>query len=379
MSKDPDYEYQKRQTSDMSQEFFRFGEGKISGFAACSLGILSFLAVLCYQFPSYLTTSELRAVYDAKILQTVLMICMWTSLAFAVIAFVLAKHRRMAAVGVLFVVAAFALGGYRVPTGSVEPASLSLGLDWLILMLVISVVIFTFIEKIIPKYRDQAILRPEWQLDLFYFCFNHLLVAVLLLLSNHFVVTVFGWAASGWLQDSVQSLPLMVQVVILVICADFVLYWSHRTFHEKPRLWKFHAVHHSVENMDWLAGSRNHIVQTIVDRSLAMLPLYLLGPDKAALDIYVAFAAVQAVLVHSNVAIPFGPLKYIIATPQYHHWHHSSDQPAIDTNYSVHTPLFDRLFGTYHMPTEHWPESYGTTKPLPRTFIGQLMYPFRSK
>jgi len=202
-------------------------------------------------------------------------------------------------------------------------------------------------------------------------------VAVFLLVGNYFVTTVFGWAISTGFQTWLQNLPILVQVLILVICADFVLYWSHRTFHEVPWLWRIHAVHHSVEHMDWLAGSRNHFVQAIIDRSLAMVPLYLLGADKQALDIYVSFAALQAVFVHANIGLPFGPLKYIIATPQYHHWHHSTDKPAIDTNYAVHSPLFDWLFGTYHMPIAHWPEKYGTTRRLPRTFIGQLLYPFR--
>ncbi|TQV87044.1 sterol desaturase family protein [Aliikangiella coralliicola] len=369
--------YKPRKTEDMSDRAFRLGEGKISGYLSCSLGILSFLAVLCYQFPAYLTTADLRAVYDAKILQVALMITLWSSLGFALLTFILSKHRRLGAIGVVFSLLAFSLGGYTIPVRGVESNTLSLGLDWLILTLIASVMIFTFLEKIIPKYREQAILRPEWQLDLFYFCFNHLLIAVLLLISNYFVVTVFGWAASSQLQAWVQSLPVVVQVVILIVCADFVLYWSHRFFHENPGLWKIHAVHHSVEHMDWLAGSRNHIVQTIVDRSIAMLPLYLLGADKAALDIYVTFAAFQAVLVHANIGIPFGPLKYLVVTPLYHHWHHSSDKPAIDSNYAVHLPLFDRLFGTYHMPSQHWPQEYGTTKRLPRTFLGQLFYPFK--
>jgi lathosterol oxidase len=129
--------------------------------------------------------------------------------------------------------------------------------------------------------------------------------------------------------------------------------------------------------MDWLAGSRSHFVEILVDRSLVMVPLYLLGPDKAALDAYVLFAAAQAVFIHANVAVPFGPLKYLLTTPQFHHWHHSSDKPAIDTNYAVHLPLIDRVFGTYHMPDEHWPLKYGTTKPLPAKFVDQALYPFR--
>ena len=371
------YEYEERQTIDMSDRVFRVGDGNISGYTACTLGVLSFLAVLCYLFPSYLTTPDLRQAYDGETLKVVLMAGIWASFGFALLTFILGKRRRLGAIGATFSAVALFLGGYSVPIEEVTSNPLSLGLDWLILSLIASVVIFTFLEKIFPKYKEQVILRPEWKLDLWYFCFNHLLVAVLLLIGNYFVVTVFHWAASGQLQNAIQSLPLLVQVVIVIFCADFVLYWSHRCFHEVPRLWNVHAVHHSVEHMDWLAGSRNHIVQTIIDRSIAMVPLYLLGPDKAALDIYVTFAALQAVIVHSNVNIPFGPLKYLFVTPQYHHWHHSSDAPAIDTNYAVHLPLYDKLFGTYHMPVEHWPKEYGTTNRLPRTFWGQLIYPFK--
>lgn len=374
-----DYQYTARQIPEMTEQSFKFGDGTISGYLSCFLGALSFLAVLCFLFPSYLTTEELRAAYDAEFLQQVLKYGMYGSLIFAVSTFIIGKKRRLAAVGSLFTVAAFGLGGYNIDTGPVEKNTLSLGLDWLILAFLVSAILFIFLEKVFPKYKEQAILRPEWKLDLLYFCINHLLITILLLVGNYFVATVFGWSINSAFQSWVQSLPVLVQALILLFCADFVLYWSHRTFHERPSLWKIHAVHHSVEYMDWMAGSRNHVVQTFVDRCLAMVPLYLLGTDKQALDIYVSFAAFQAVYVHSNVGIPLGPLKYILATPQFHHWHHSSEKPAIDTNYSVHTPLFDVLFGTYHMPDKHWPAHYGTTKPLPRSYIGQLLYPFKKE
>jgi sterol desaturase/sphingolipid hydroxylase (fatty acid hydroxylase superfamily) len=376
-SKNEDYEYHPRQVEPMPERSFRLGDGKISGYLSVTLGVLSFLGVLCYLFPSYLTTADLRANYDADMLQQVLMWGMFISLICALFTFVLGKRRRLGAIGVLFTVTAFAMGGYTIETGPVESSPLAFGLDWLILAFLVSAIMFIFLEKVFPKYSDQNILRPEWRLDFFYFCFNHLLITVLLLVGNFFAARVFGWAINSNLQAWIQSLPIAVQVVILVFCADFVLYWSHRTFHESPRLWKFHAVHHSVESMDWMAGSRNHVVQTFVDRCLAMVPLYLLGTDKVALDIYVAFAAFQAVYVHANVGIPLGPLRYLVATPQYHHWHHSSQSPAIDTNYAVHMPFYDRLFGTYHMPGEHWPSDYGTTKRLPRTWYGQLIYPFK--
>lgn len=378
MTENKPYVYEAREIQDMTEKSFRLGEGRISGYISMFLGIMSFLAVLCFHFPEYLTTKDLRAAYDVELLQTILSVSMFTALFFASLTFALGKRKRMGAVGILFTMGAFALGGTHVPTGPVDPVPVSLGLDWMLLDFFGSAILFIFIEKIFPKYKEQAVLRPEWRLDLLYFSVNHLLLGVLLLIGNNFAPSFFGWAVNSEIQGGMQSLPLWGQFIILVICADFVLYWSHRAFHEIPRLWPFHAVHHCVEHMDWLAGSRNHIVQTIVDRSLAMIPLYLLGPEKGALDIYVTFAALQAVFVHANVGLPMGPLKWIIATPQFHHWHHSSDQPAIDTNYAVHLPAFDMIFGTFHMPDEHWPKDYGTTKRLPRTFVGQFVHPFKS-
>jgi len=117
---------------------------------------------------------------------------------------------------------------------------------------------------------------------------------------------------------------------------------------------------------------------TVVERTLVMVALYSIGADKEVLDLYVTVAALQAIVIHCNINLPWGPLKYILVTTQYHHWHHSSERPAIDTNYAAHTTLFDRLFRTHHMPGDHWPAEYGTTKPLPRTYLGQLLFPFRS-
>lgn len=374
-----DHEYQPRQIDDMSQHFFRIGEGRISGYVSVTLGALSLLAVLCYRFPRYLTTPELRNVYDPELLRLVLQISMFASLAFGALTFALGRRRRLGAIGMLLTASAFALGGYGVPSGPVAPARFSIGVDWMVLDLLGSAALFILIEKVVPKYEGQAVLRPEWQLDLFYFGINHLLIGVLLLIGNGFAPLMFGWAVHDGVRNFVSGLPLPLQFVLVVLLADLAQYWTHRSFHEFPALWKVHAVHHSTEHMDWLAGSRLHLVEIALDRALVMIPLYLLGPSKAALDAYVVFAALQAVFIHANVSVAFGPLKYLIATPQFHHWHHSSDKPAIDTNYAVHLPVLDKLFGTFHMPGLHWPAQYGTVTRLPRTFVAQWLYPFRSE
>jgi sterol desaturase/sphingolipid hydroxylase (fatty acid hydroxylase superfamily) len=378
VSAEPGYEYKSRQVPEMSGRYLRVGQGRISGYVSAFLGVMAFLTVLCFKYPAYLTTEELRHVYDPDQVRLVLRVGICVSLGFGLVTFAIDRRKRMGAVGILFTLAALALGGWNVHGAPVTAEhEVTVGLDWLLLDFLLSVVVFTFIEKVIPKYEDQAILRPEWRTDLVYFGMNHLAIGVLLLVGNSFAPMMFGWATNARLQAFMTSLPVAVQFVILVFAADFVQYWIHRAYHEIPWMWKFHAVHHSSENMDWLAGSRTHFVETLVDRSLIMVPLYLLGPDKAALDAYVIFAALIAVLIHANVGIPFGPIKYLLTTPQYHHWHHSSDKPAIDTNYAAHVPLWDKLFGTYHMPHPHWPAEYGTTKRLPRTLVAQFIYPFR--
>ncbi|MEL6786819.1 MAG: sterol desaturase family protein [Cyanobacteria bacterium J06607_15] len=371
------YQYRQRQVNRRPDKEFKIGNGRISGYGSLFFSSMSLAGVLAYLYPAYLTTLELRAGYDAVFLQEVLKYSMWLALFLGAITFIIKRKRRLGLTGIIITLIAFALGGYDVPLRGVAAQRMSLGLDWLILTFMGSVLIFTVLEKLFPKYRHQLILRDEWELDFGYFCFNHLLISAVLLFGN-FVVAQSQWAMNHDLHGLVQTLPLAIQVLLLLLCADFVLYWEHRIYHEVPKLWSFHAVHHSVETMDWLAGSRSHVTTVFIERTLVMLALYFLGASKAALDIYVAIAALQAIVIHSNLGFSWGWLKYIIVTPQYHHWHHSSEQPAIDTNYAAHTPLFDRLFGTYHLPGKYWPAEYGTTKKLPKTFIGQFWYPFQN-
>ncbi len=369
------YQYRKKTVTPRPDKEFKIGNGRISGYGSLFLGSMSLAAVLTYLYPAYLTTRELRAGYDGAFLQEVLKYSMWLALFLGAITFIINRKKRLGFAGIVITLIAFALGGYNIPLRGVEAQPLSLGMDWLILAFLGSTLIFTTLEKIFPKYRHQLILRDEWELDFGYFCFNHLLISAVLLVGN-FVVAQSQWVMNHNLHYLVQSFPLLIQVFILLICADFVLYWEHRIYHEIPRLWPFHAVHHSVETLDWLAGSRSHVTQVFIERTLVMVALYTVGASQAALDIYVAIAALQAIIIHCNLGFSWGILKYLIVTPQYHHWHHSSEKPAIDTNYAAHTPIFDRIFGTYHLPGKHWPAEYGTIKKLPKTFVGQFLYPW---
>jgi sterol desaturase/sphingolipid hydroxylase (fatty acid hydroxylase superfamily) len=133
--------------------------------------------------------------------------------------------------------------------------------------------------------------------------------------------------------------------------------------------------------MDWLAGSRMHVMEVIVLRGLTTLPMYVLGFAEPALYAYIFFVYILSVFVHSNLKLPFGFLQYMIVTPRFHHWHHGIEKEAIDVNFAVHFPLFDWLFGTWHFPSDgKWPEGYGVGgHPVPKGFLRQLWYPFSAK
>ena len=132
--------------------------------------------------------------------------------------------------------------------------------------------------------------------------------------------------------------------------------------------------------MDWLAGSRLHLVDVAVTRGLTYVPIYVLGFGEAPLFAYVAFVSIQATFIHANVRFKFGPLAWVVATPQFHHWHHGAEAEAIDKNFAVHLPVLDWLFGTFHLPKGRWPASYGLAhgEPIPEGYMRQFVYPFKS-
>ncbi len=189
----------------------------------------------------------------------------------------------------------------------------------------------------------------------------------------------FAWAVDLDFHRAVAAQPLALQFVEILLLVDLITYGVHRAFHQVPWLWSFHAIHHSSRELDWLAGSRTHIVDVLVTRSAAFLPIFLLGFAQPALYAYLVFVSFHAVFIHANARLRWPRLRWLIATPEFHHWHHTSDEEGIDKNFAAFLPVIDRAFGTAHMPG-HWPRRYGTVKfQPPEDWVGQLLYPFRRR
>jgi sterol desaturase/sphingolipid hydroxylase (fatty acid hydroxylase superfamily) len=356
------------------------GVGIASGVVALGLAILCFLGVLAFHFPQYLTTPELRRQYSPDIIRHIMFAALVLAGSISLLNVLFRRQRGLNGVAGVLILATLALGGSHVPVADFPDNTPYIGLDWFILDLLGSTVIFAAIEKLFPLYKGQLIFRKEWQTDLVHFAVNHFIVGLALLTVNFAIHRLFGWMANDAIRGAVQGLHFIPQLLLCILAADLVQYWTHRAYHEIPFLWRFHAVHHSAKTMDWLAGSRQHILELIVTRVGVLGMLYVLGFEKQVMDMYIVIVGFQAVFNHANVHLPWGPLKYLIVTPDFHHWHHSSDDVAIDKNYAAHYAFLDHLFGTAIKGQTGFPEKYGVQGDyMPDGFLQQLMFPFRKQ
>ena len=197
--------------------------------------------------------------------------------------------------------------------------------------------------------------------------------------------------------------PAWSILLIGFLVRDFVQWWTHRLLHRVPKLWEFHKVHHSVEEMGFAAHLRYHWMENVVYRSIEYLPLALLGiglHDFFIIHIFtlaighynhsnfvvsgkvtggvigalVGFVISQSLfdihlLQHANLAIQvslfllsvlagafiLGPfMKKIFNSPDMHIWHHAYDIPEdkkYGINFGISLAIWDYLFGTAHLPS----------------------------
>ena len=357
------------------------GRGLVTGTIALTLAMLCLLGVLAFHFPQYLTTPELRRSYDVAMLRTLLFWAMVVAGSLSLVNIIFGRARWLSAFAFGLVALSVLLGGHKVAVDPNFPDHTPyIGMDWFILDLLGSSLIFIFIEKLFPLRKSQPVFRPEWQTDFTHFIVNHMVVGFVLLATNLLVHKFFGWAANDGIRGWVQGLNFWVALFLIVLVADLVQYWTHRAYHEVPVLWRLHAVHHSVKSMDWMAGSRQHILELIITRTLVLAPIYVFGFSKEVIDAYIVIVGFQAVFNHANVSVRLGPLRYVLVTPNFHHWHHSQDQEALDKNYAAHFAFLDYLFGTAVKSDKAWPEQYGVLGDyVPNGFIKQFKFPFTWK
>jgi sterol desaturase/sphingolipid hydroxylase (fatty acid hydroxylase superfamily) len=171
-----------------------------------------------------------------------------------------------------------------------------------------------------------------------------------------------------------QRLPTLAQLTILLVATDFAQYWLHRAFHD-PRLWPFHAVHHSAADVNWTTTFRTHPVNYLVLNAALGVLAKALGFSELTLLLAAPIFFFSGAITHANLNWTFGPLRFVVASPVFHRWHHSADAACQARNFAPMFPAWDLMFGTFHMPAGQRPESFGADG-VPDGLFGQLLHPF---
>lgn len=236
--------------------------------------------------------------------------------------------------------------------------------------------LFIPLERLLPRVKGQKLIRKDLKLDVSYVLFGRIIIMA----ASFAFVTLSLTLLSGLVPEALKSFvgaqPIWAQVIILFVACDFYYYWAHRLFHTVPFLWKFHAIHHSIEEMDWIAAHRTHPIDTAITNSGIVIISYLLGFSPFAFAIFSFQFFVHSLLKHSNVNVGWGPLRWLLVTPTFHHWHHANEKEAYDKNFAGQFPLWDVLFGTAIMKEHEGPKKYGVDDPVPLKFLPSLIYPF---
>jgi sterol desaturase/sphingolipid hydroxylase (fatty acid hydroxylase superfamily) len=244
--------------------------------------------------------------------------------------------------------------------------------------LAILAVIFIPLERLFALH-PRRVLRPGWRTDVVHYLVNGAALKVGLVVSVVVVGSVLRAFVPAPLRLGIAASPTWVQIVAGFAITTVGGYAGHRAAHEVPLLWRFHRVHHSIRDLDWLAANHLHPLDETFGRSAAVLPLYALGFGRVSLGAFVILITVQAIFIHANVRMNFGPVRWLIATPQFHHWHHAREPRAYNTNYAGEFPVLDALFGTLYLPADRWPAQYGIDESEPTGYLRQLAWPLRTR
>jgi sterol desaturase/sphingolipid hydroxylase (fatty acid hydroxylase superfamily) len=254
--------------------------------------------------------------------------------------------------------------------------------------LVILAVVFGVLERRVPAVGGQSRWRPGWRVDVVWWFVTPLvtktiarvaivLALVLAALLSGVVIDQAHLEAFLAPRPAIARLPWLVQLLGLLLIADLLAYLTHRLLHSGV-LWRFHAVHHSSTEVDWLSSVRVHPLNDVLIRLAQAVPIVLIGFDPLLIAAYVPIFTFYAILVHANVPWSFGPLRHVLASPLFHRWHHATEDDGLNRNFAGMFPFIDVAFGTFHMPRDRQPARFGIPGgDVPPGFWGQVAYPFR--
>jgi len=239
-------------------------------------------------------------------------------------------------------------------------------------ILVFSVFVFVWLERKYPYTKGMLIFRDGFWVDLIWYTFIQSYFLKIFIFDYIIIPLDRTWHLSSL--HLVGSWPVMLQVLFFLVIHDFYIYWFHRAQHHSKLLWRTHEAHHSNREVDWLAGTRSHSLEILINQTIEFAPIVLLGANPIVVPIKALVDAVWGMYIHSNIDVRSGKLQYFINGPEMHQWHHANDRAVFYANYSTKFAVWDWLFGTAYLPGRKKPLEYGLYYDYPKDYFLQHLF-----
>jgi sterol desaturase/sphingolipid hydroxylase (fatty acid hydroxylase superfamily) len=242
--------------------------------------------------------------------------------------------------------------------------------------------VFFLVERIRPTVPGQKFFKTDFITELAYPLFNSafttpVFTVVSILLSSY---VLEPWVPKHVFGEQIAALPFVVQVLFVMLVADVGVYLEHWFAHKV--LWDYHALHHVTPEVSWLTHARVHPVNGLTIAASSLVVHFVFGVDGTATVVAGSLVLAISIWEHANMDFAWPkPFCYLLVSPRFHRWHHSSDAAAIDKNFCLVFPFLDLLMGTYYCP-DRMPSAYGVHRDspadqaIPETFVNQMLYPF---
>ena len=235
-------------------------------------------------------------------------------------------------------------------------------------LLLAAVAVLLVLERKFPYRKGLPFFREGLWVDLIWYTFFQ---------SYLLKILVFGFileplaARLGARFHWVTDWPVTAQVAFFVVTHDFYIYWFHRFQHNSAFFWRTHEAHHSGKQVDWLAGSRSHAVEIIINQTIEFAPIILLWASPIVVPIKALIDAVWGMYIHANIDVKSGKLQYVINGPEMHLWHHADHEEVYFANFSTKLAVWDWLFGTAYLPAGRKPVRWGLPYAFPKDYFLQ--------
>ena len=215
-------------------------------------------------------------------------------------------------------------------------------------ILAVWTIIIIIWERKAPYRKGLPLFREGFWVDLVWYTIIQSFILKIVIF-DYIIMPVrqhFDW--SQW--QGISHWPLLLQVLFFLVTHDLYIYLFHRFQHSNKYFWRIHEAHHSGKEVDFLSGSRSHVLEIIINQTIEFAPIIILGASPEVIPIKALIDSMYGMFIHGNINVRMGKLKYIFNSPELHLWHHANYKEVFHANFATKFSVWDYLFGTVYFP-----------------------------